>query len=253
MSSDSTTVKRGNGVIPVIPERSGSGPDRRREGHEPGESRQAGHGQIEHGQTDPGQLMRASVYEMLAALLAKAPSADLIGRLAALDAIDTSEGSLAMGWELLRQASLKEEERRIAANQADHETLKEEYFNLFIGVGRGELVPFGSWYITGFLMEKPLSLLRTDLAALDIQRQEGVAESEDHVAALCDAMALIIRSGDATDFSRQQAFFKDHLAPWAGRFFNDLQNASGAGFYRAVGFFGENYIEFEQQYFDMQT
>ena len=256
MSSDSTTVNRDNGVIPVIPE----GPNT---GNGAGQPAQAERGQAEGfqtvvdqtetDQTDPGQLMRASVYEMLAALLAKAPSADLVGRLAALDAIDTSEGSLAMGWELLRQASLKEEQRRIGANQADHEALKEEYFNLFIGVGRGELVPFGSWYITGFLMEKPLSLLRTDLAALDIQRQEGIAESEDHVAALCDAMALIIRSGDATDFNRQQAFFKDHLAPWAGRFFNDLQNANGAGFYRAVGFFGENYIEFEQQYFDMQT
>lgn len=239
MSSESDTAERGNRVIPVVSETAGSSQG------------SFGEGSTQSHEPDPGQAMRASVYEMLAALLSQTPDPALVERLASLDVIDTSEGAIAMGWELLRQASLKVTDNSAGGN--GHEALTEEYFNLFIGVGRGELVPFGSWYLTGFLMEKPLSLLRTDLAELNIQRQEGIAESEDHIASLCDAMALIIRSGDDVSFDRQKAFFKDHMEPWAARFFSDLQNASGAGFYRSVGFFGESYMDFEQQYFDMQS
>jgi TorA maturation chaperone TorD len=148
-----------------------------------------------------------------------------------------------MGWELMKQASLK----------FDLEAVHDEYFSLFLGVGRGELVPFGSWYITGFLMEKPVAVLRSELIRLGIERQEGVVESEDHIAALCDAMALIIRSSEEISLETQQQFFNDHLAPWVGRFFNDMQNAKAAHFYRSVGFFGESFIEFEQQLLDMQS
>ena len=118
-------------------------------------------------------------------------------------------------------------------------------------MGRGEVVPFGSWYLTGFLMEKPLALLRADLERFGIERQEGVPESEDHIAALCDAMALIIRSGEEIPFAAQQAFFAAHLEPWAGRFFEDLQAAPSANFYRAVGFFGASFIDVERQLLGM--
>lgn len=209
---------------------------------------------------DQAQLMRAGVYEMLAALLAREPGSELLQALADLDEIDTSEGQIAMGWELLRQASRK----------TSTDAVRDEYFNLFLGVGRGELVPFGSWYMTGFLMEKPVSHLRTDLSALGIERQDGVAESEDHIAGLCDAMALMIRSSagqgsaeseageaeqtiDVVGFDRQGEFFRAHIEPWAQRFFADLQTAKAAHFYRAVGFFGESFIEFEQQLFNMKS
>jgi len=202
---------------------------------------------------DQAQLMRAGVYEMLANLLAREPQAELLDALAGLDEIEVSEGQIAMGWELLRQASRK----------TSVEALKDEYFSLFLGVGRGELVPFGSWYMTGFLMEKPVSHLRNDLGALGIERQDGVSESEDHIAGLCDAMALMIRSlsGPETTncdlkpvgFETQQQFFRDHIEPWAARFFADLQHAKSASFYRAVGFFGESFIEFEQQLFEMKA
>lgn len=192
---------------------------------------------------EQAQLMRASVYELLANLLAREPDQTLITALAGLDEVDTSEGQVAMGWELLRQA----------AGKTDATAVRDEYFNLFVGVGRGELVPFGSWYITGFLMEKPVSVLRADLVDLGIERQEGIAESEDHIAGLCDAMALIIRAGNEIGFDRQQKFFRDHLEPWAGRFFTDLQTAKTSGFYRSVGFFGESFIEFEQQLLTMKV
>ena len=77
-----------------------------------------------------------------------------------------------------------------------------EYQDLFIGVGRGEVVPYGSWYMTGFLMDKPLALLRADLAALGFERQENVKEPEDHAAALCETMAMLINEGQDLDAQR---------------------------------------------------
>lgn len=192
---------------------------------------------------DQAQAARAAVYELLAGLLAKQPAENTLERLRNIGAVDASEGQIAMGWELMKQASLK----------FDHAAVHDEYFSLFIGVGRGELVPFGSWYLTGFLMEKPVALLRAELTRLGIERQEGVVESEDHIAALCDAMALIITNSDEISLLTQRQFFNDHLAPWVGRFFNDMQNARAAHFYRSVGFFGESFFEFEQQLLDMQS
>ena len=192
---------------------------------------------------DQAQAVRASVYELLSSLLARQPEEEVLERLRHIGDVDASDGKIAMGWELMKQAALK----------ADLAAVHDEYFALLLGVGRGELMPFGSWYMTGFLMEKPVAVLRGDLQRLGIERQAGVVESEDHVAALCDAMALIIRNPSEISLDIQQAFFNDHLAPWMGRFFNDMQNASSAHFYRSVGFFGESFFEFEQQLLDMQS
>lgn len=210
------------------------------------------------------QLSRAAVYELLGALLAKPPAEEQLGKLRGIDALDAgseeqpgSAGSattapaapvataseIAMGWSLLQQASVK----------ASPVEIEDEYFSLFIGLGRGELVPFGSWYMTGFLMEKPVAVLRRDLESLGIEREEGVSETEDHIAALCDAMAIIIRNSSEIGFEREKKFFSDHLEPWAKTFFSDLQHADSAHFYRSVGFFGESIIKFETEYFAMQA
>ena len=192
---------------------------------------------------DESQAARASVYELLGRLLAREPAEETLQSLRDIGDVDASEGQVAMGWQLMKQA----------ARKTDLRAVHEEYFSLLIGVGRGELVPFGSWYITGFLMEKPVAVLRADLVRLGIERQQGVVESEDHIAALCDAMALIIRNSDEISLTIQQDFFNDHLAPWVQRFFSDMQNARAAHFYRSVGFFGESFFDFEQQLLQMQS
>jgi len=159
---------------------------------------------------DELQLMRASVYELLGRLLASEPDNSVLDLLRQIDGVDTSDGPLAMGWELLKQASIK----------TDADTVTQEYFDLFVGVGRGELVPFGSWYITGFLMEKPLAALRGDLRKIGIERQDGVRESEDHIAALADVMSILIRSNEPMESQRE--FFNTHMSPWVSAFFNDV-------------------------------
>ena len=186
---------------------------------------------------DEAHAMRAGVHELLARLLAREPDEETLARLRGIGEVDTADGPLALGWELLR----------VAATGTDPTAVRAEYNALFIGVGRGELVPFGSWYLTGFLMEKPLALLRADLARFGIERQGGVAESEDHVAALHEAMALVVRASGEIPFEEQRVFFAEHMEPWLPRFYDDLQSAASADFYRAVGFFGASFLDVERQ------
>jgi len=136
----------------------------------------------------------------------------------------------------------------LAAAARTAQDLEREYHDLFIGLGRGELVPYGSYYLTGFLYEKPLANLRRDMAILGIQRREDVREPEDHVGAVLEMMAgLIDGSFDApiNDFAAQQRFFATHVEPVAPRFFADLEKANAAQFYRPVAKVGRLFLEVE--------
>lgn len=184
---------------------------------------------------------RADLYSLLGSVLCKAPDASLLERLADIEDGDPDTQLLAGAWSGLKMAASNRDEKNIA----------EEYHSLFIGIGRGEIVPYGSWYLTGFLMEKPLALLRRDLAALGFERQEGVHEPEDHAGALCETMSLIINSSAEIAFDRQRAFFGEHMAPWIGKFFDDLRNADSADFYAAIGELGNRFMDFESKHFAM--
>lgn len=186
---------------------------------------------------DEDQQARAGVYSLLGALLAAPPDA---GLLEALRNLQPGAGLLQPAWEQLRQA----------ARQARPEDLHDEYDALFIGLGRGELMPYGSWYLTGFLMEKPLAQLRGELRRMGFARQEGVAEPEDHAAAVCEVMAMTIIE-NRLSFLEQSRFFSTHLGSWLPRFFQDLEVAEAADFYRAVGGLGTRLMAVEQQYFAM--
>lgn len=184
---------------------------------------------------------RAQVYALLGALLAQPPPQSLLKVLRQIEVPVSDVGSdMAAAWGLIRQA----------AEKAEATTLEHEYQELFIGIGRGELVPYGSWYVTGFLMERPLAELRVDLRRLGFECQDDVHEPEDHVAALCETMSLIAASPEMP-LEMQREFFDKHVAPWMGRFFGDLANARAAGFYRAVGLLGEKFLEVERTYLSM--
>jgi len=184
---------------------------------------------------------RARVYSLVAALLIRPPSAELLEALRGIEADDGQPGPMRAAWAMLKQA----------AAQAHSADVEGEYQELFIGVGRGELLPYGSWYMTGFLMEKPLAELRADLKRLGFERQEAAHEPEDHAAALCEIMSLIIASGAEISFEHQREFFGKHMGPWMGRFFTDLSKANSAKFYRAVGLLGEQFLDVERTYLSM--
>jgi TorA maturation chaperone TorD len=181
---------------------------------------------------------RAEAYALLARLLAAPPDRALLDRLAAIPGEPAPDDPpLARAWKKLAES----------ARRAEPDGVAGEYQAVFIGPTRGEVMPYGSFYLTGFLMEKPLAALRTELADLGIARRDSVPEPEDHAAAVCEAMSLLIGSGDA----RQTGFFRRHLSPWLGRFFEDLRAAESARFYRAVGEIGAAFFEVEQHYLDM--
>jgi TorA maturation chaperone TorD len=185
---------------------------------------------------DDIEAARAQEYALLAALLSRAPEAALLKRLARLRGDATPLGAA--------HAALAR-----AAEQADAQAVEREYFELFVGVGRGELLPYGSYYLTGFLNERPLARLRDDLAALGIERVDGQSEPEDHAAILCEIMAGMIGGQFPAPVERQAHIFEKHLSPWMGRFFADLEAAKAADFYRRVGAAGRLFIDIESEAF----
>ncbi|HYG89962.1 MAG TPA: molecular chaperone TorD family protein [Azospirillum sp.] len=184
------------------------------------------------------EILRAQAYGLLAGLLSQAPDADALRALSVMNGDDSPLGSAF--------AALA-----AAARIATPEGVADEYGTLFIGVGGGELTPFGSYYRTGFLNEKPLAELRGDMARLGIARADDVKEPEDHIAALCEMMAGLITGafGDPADLGEQRAFYDRHIASWAPRFFVDLEGSPSAAFYRAVGTLGRRFLDIESQGF----
>jgi TorA maturation chaperone TorD len=183
---------------------------------------------------------RSRQYALLAALLARAPDAELLGRLTKLRG-DASPLGIA-------HAALAQ-----AASETTADRLQREYFDLFIGLGRGELLPYGSYYLTGFLHERPLARLREDLKALGLERAAGNIEPEDHAAILCEIMAGLADGQFAAPAGSDQRLFERHLKPWVGRFFSDLERAEAADFYARVGTVGRLFIDIEAEAFALPS
>ena len=184
---------------------------------------------------------RANLYGLLGALLARSPDPYVLDILRKLNG-DSSDLGRAF-------ARLKAK-----AETATPPAIADEYQLLFIGVGRGELLPYGSYYLTGFLNEKPLARLRRAMAELGIARDPAVKEPEDHAGALMDMMAGLIdgRFGAPEDIDSQRRFFADHVGNWMPHFFRDLETAAAADFYRPVGEVGRIFMAIEAQAFEME-
>jgi TorA maturation chaperone TorD/DNA-binding transcriptional regulator YdaS (Cro superfamily) len=189
---------------------------------------------------DEFDAARAQEYALIAVLLARAPDVALLDRLATLRGDATPLG--------LAHAALAE-----AASRASPKRVEREFFNLFIGLGRGELLPYGSYYLTGFLHERPLARLRESLAQLGIERAQGQAEPEDHAAILCEIMAGLVSGRFGAPAGADRELFDAHLAPWIGRFFADLERAEQADFYRHVGTLGRVFIDIETEAFALPS
>ncbi|MEX5727187.1 TorA maturation chaperone TorD [Rhodovulum iodosum] len=183
-------------------------------------------------------FLRAQLYGLLGALLARPPQKSLITQVRGLRGDDTALGQ---GVGALAKV----------AGTVDERSVEREFNRLFIGLGRGELLPYASYYMTGFLHEKPLALLRQDMARLQIERAPNVYEPEDNIASLCEMMAGLIegRFGNPAPVSTQREFFNRHIAAWAPPFFTDLEGAEGSFFYASVGAIGRAFMEIEKEAF----
>jgi TorA maturation chaperone TorD len=182
--------------------------------------------------------IRAEGYVVLASLLGQPPSEGLRGILQNLQWDEAIPQQVDQALTALRQAC---QDYPLA-------DMKEEFDRLFVGLGCGEMIPYASWYRKKKMQSLPLVPLRSDLVRLKIVKQSDYHETEDHAAALCEVMAIITAKTNGRSYGTQADFFQQHIAPWMGSFFKDLQSAKSAGFYRAVGLFGLCFLEFEGQY-----
>lgn len=183
---------------------------------------------------------RAQVYSLLGAALTRPPGAEFLKR---LGAIDGDASPLGQGFAALAAA----------ARATAPEAAGEEFNALFIGMPQGEMTPYASYYMTGFMYEKPLARLRGDMARLGIEAADGVPEPEDHIGMLCEMMGALIegRFAPPLGLGEQRKFFDAHLAPWAGRFFADLAAAKSARLYMPVGTVGRIFMDVESEAFAM--
>jgi TorA maturation chaperone TorD len=180
----------------------------------------------------PEDRARAEEYQLIGALLWRAPTAATLQALAQLKGDASELGAL--------HFALAE-----AARATDEAALQREFFDLFVGVGRGELLPYGSYYRTGFLHERPLAEVRADMEKLGLAREARIGEPEDHVAILFDVMRGLIMGEFAADGVDDRQFFERHLKPWAARLFVDLEMSQTSAFYRVVGSMGRVFMEIE--------
>ena len=186
--------------------------------------------------------LRADLYNFLGLILARPPDQTLLDQTAGLSG-DATEMGQAIG----ALATI--------ARRCNPKSVESEFNRLFIGLGRGELLPYASFYLTGFLHEKPLASLRDDLASHGIARSENVFEPEDNIASLMEVMgALIIgRFGEPTPLDMQRDFFNRHVAPWACHCFTDLEAAKNSVLYAAVGRLGRLFMEIESEGFRLSA
>tara|TARA_R110000850_G_scaffold25560_4_gene73659 strand:- start:603 stop:1208 length:606 start_codon:yes stop_codon:yes gene_type:complete len=193
-------------------------------------------------QIEEEDRLRADLYNYLGVMLAGPPDELLLAQTAGLTG-DVSPLGQAIGG-LARVAKVTKPK-----------SARSEFNALFIGLGRGELLPYASYYMTGFLNEKPLANLRADMAALGITRAENTFEPEDNIASLMEMMGGMIvgRFGSSVSLARQKEFFNKHIGPWATHFFTDMQAAKGSVLYASVGAVGAEFLKIEQEAFRMTS
>jgi len=191
--------------------------------------------------TEEDQL-RADMYNFLGLLLAGPPSKDTLEKTEALVGDDSKLG------EAINAMA------RVTKSMSPT-AVESEFTTLFVGLGRGELLPYTSFYLTGFLNEKPLAQLRKAMVGLRISRAPNVFEPEDNIASLLEMMAGMItgRFGQVRSLEAQATFFNKHIGSWADHFFSDLEAAKASVFYAPVGTVGKAFMQIEREAFRMDA
>jgi TorA maturation chaperone TorD len=190
---------------------------------------------------------RADFYALIARFFLLPPDAELLQGLAQSDSLHSEriENPLDSAWEKLTAA----------ASATEPEAVREEFSDLFIGIGNPKVNPYGSVYLAGFMMEKPLATLRSDLVQLGLSKIEGKGELEDHLGALCETMRLLVAGAKGMacqPIQVQRTFFLKHISPWYARCLDDIRRAEGANFYLHVANLAQAFFEIEFQAFEIE-
>lgn len=192
------------------------------------------------------ETARAEIYGLLAQLFYQVPSPELLAqlRVAVTDA-PVAGGFLEEPWRQLVAASRVSTDADIAS----------EYNQLFGGVGKPEIYPYASHYVSGFLNDKPVAKLREDLAALGLERDDSMSETEDHFACLCEVMRYLIAGDDVavSNLTQQREFFAKHVQPWAQEMIDVILKHPKAQFFAQLAAFTQAFLNIETQGFDLLT
>ena len=190
------------------------------------------------------ETARSELYGILASVLYASPAIELIAQIR-VAATDTPAAG----------AFLEEPWRNFVGvtRSMSDQAIKDEYDALFGGVGKPEVYLYGSHYLSGFLNEKPLARLRTELHSLGLERSEVMSDTEDHFAYLCEVMRYLIAGEDVAiaNLTRQREFFSTHIQPWVSLMCDDIQNNSKAKFYASLAELTRAFMGIEAQGFDM--
>ena len=190
------------------------------------------------------ETARSELYGLLALLYYAPPATELIAQLRASATEAPAAG-----------AFLEEPWRALVgvAREMTDQAIQSEYNALFGGMGKPEVYLYGSHFLSGFLNEKPLARLRTELAQLGLARDESMSETEDHIAYLCEVMRYLIAGDDVAvaNLTRQREFFANHMQPWVTMMCDDLQKHPKARFYAALAELTRAFMGVEAQGFDM--
>jgi TorA maturation chaperone TorD len=193
---------------------------------------------------DGDELARAEVYGVLAHLFVAAPGAELYEQLR----VAPTEAPAAGGF-------LEEPWRELVgtARRLTRDEVAAEYDALFQGIGKPEVFLYGSYHLAGAVNDKPLVELRRDLQALGLERAEGILETEDHLASLCEVMRFLIAGDDVAvcNLEQQRRFFRVHLQPWVETLAGEIEAHPRADFYRAAAGFLRAFAQVEAQGFDL--
>lgn len=193
---------------------------------------------------DAEELARAELYGLLARLWFAPPDAALLQqfRVAVTEAPEAG-GFLEAPWQALVAAMRATTPQAAAA----------EFDALFGGVGKPEVFVYGSFYLAGFLNEKPLAALRGDLAALGLARDETRGETEDHIAGVFEVMRFLIAGDDIAvcNLEQQRRFFRAHVQTWAERLCDAVEAHPQAALWRHVGAMTRAFVQVEAQGFDL--
>jgi TorA maturation chaperone TorD len=195
----------------------------------------------------PEDQVRADYYALLAHLLSGAPDDRLLHAIVIAPEPESEkpDAELIVAWRSLSAA----------ASAVTHDAVEDEFDKLFGGVGRPEVMLFGSYYLAGFMHEKPLAQLREDMARLGLGRGEGVTVTEDHLAALCEVMRFLILGDLDTrpvPVEEQRVFFTTHMQPWVQKCCASIQGSDKANFYKRVAAFAHAFFTIEIEAFEME-
>ncbi|MCC6535401.1 MAG: molecular chaperone TorD family protein [Burkholderiales bacterium] len=202
----------------------------------------------------PEDQTRADFYALLARLYADGPDRGLLQAIAAaaplgppmfLDRAGSKALRLGDTWDNLRAAS----------SLVEAEAARQEYIDLFIGVGKSEVNLHASHWLSGFMMEKPLAELRKALALLGLQRAAHVSVLEDHLCALCETMRLLIAGAPERapgELGEQRRFFGAYIDSWFERCTGAICAHVGANYYRPVAEFTASFLALERESFDIE-